>query len=242
MPAAFLVPCLVQLRAEFNQQNPGRDKGADGWIGDAAHATRPSDHNPDAEGRVLAIDIDATGPWPRGNDIGDYAEFLRQRQNSGADSRLEYIIHNRHMCSRSSSWEWQAYTGDDPHINHAHFSARHDHSGQDTASAWQLGEVGIVAHDPLDTTDAQTVWTKGGADAQNNASGYATGLRKQTTAVVDPRFDSLDEAVAALQTTVNSVNELIEALNHDPADGGPSAIQLAIADAVWTRGERTLTA
>jgi hypothetical protein len=40
MPDWFLVPCLVQLRTEFNTLSPNRDKGADGSIGDTA--TRPS--------------------------------------------------------------------------------------------------------------------------------------------------------------------------------------------------------
>lgn len=246
-PTPYLVDCLVQLRTEFNQQNFGRDKASDGWIGDAAHQGRQSDHNPDALGRVKAIDVDTTGPWPRGNDAGDYAEFLRVRHRNGQDDRLEYIIHNRHICSLDSSWEWELYGGTDPHIEHIHFSARHDNHGGTDSSAWQLGEVGTVAHDPLDTTDAQTVWTKGGADARNATSGFAIGIRAQVNTVVDPRFDAIDTALQSLAIAVGNLQAQMNVvsgwdLSADARGGDPSEAQEQIAEAVWNNPTRTTTA
>jgi hypothetical protein len=243
MTAAFLIPCLVQLRVEFNQQNPGRDKGADGWIGDAAHQTGTSDHNPDSAGRVLAIDIDESGPWPRGNSLGDYVEFIRQRQDSGADTRLEYIIHNHHIASRSAQdWEWRTYTGTDPHTNHAHFSARHDHAGQNDTSAWQLGEVGeaVMAQVSIDTDSVQRIASKIGGDTQTDASGIAIGLRKQVTNATDARFDALEAAVANLQAQLNVVAGWD--LSADSKGGDASEAQEQIADAVWKNDTRTTTA
>lgn len=131
MTAAFLVPCLVTLRAEFNAIAPNRDKGADGWIGDAAHQSRTSDHNPDAQGRVLAVDIDSTGPWP--------VPFDGLVEKCRGDDRLEYIIWNRRIASRDQGWTWRTYTGSsDPHTGHAHFSARHDHTGNTSTAPWGL--------------------------------------------------------------------------------------------------------
>ncbi|MGB4989147.1 MAG: hypothetical protein WBO10_07930, partial [Pyrinomonadaceae bacterium] len=54
---------LKKLREQINAEWPGRDKASDGGIGDAAHASRSSDHNPwvkDSRGQgvVTAIDID----------------------------------------------------------------------------------------------------------------------------------------------------------------------------------------
>jgi hypothetical protein len=136
MTAPHLVPCLVTLRAEFNAVAPGRDKGADGWIGDPAHQARTSDHNPDAQGRVLAVDIDSTGPWPVSFD--DLVEKCR------GDDRLEYIIWNRRIASRDQGWTWRTYTGtSDPHTGHAHFSARHDHTGNNSTASWGL-ETGML--------------------------------------------------------------------------------------------------
>lgn len=146
MTAPYLVACLATLRAEFNALNPSRDKGSDGWIGDAAHQQETSDHNPDAQGRVLAVDIDSTGPWPV--SFSTLVESLR------GDARLEYIIWNRRIASRGQGWTWRTYTGtSDPHTGHAHFSARHDHTGNTSTAPWPLEDVPM----PLNQTDLDKI-------------------------------------------------------------------------------------
>jgi hypothetical protein len=131
------VPCLVTLRAEFNAVAPGRDTGADGWIGDTAHQSRTSDHNPQADGRVLALDIDSTGPWPV--PFNSLVESLR------GDARLEYVIWNRRIASRDQGWTWRTYTGSsDPHTGHAHFSARHDHTGNTSTADWGIETMAVA--------------------------------------------------------------------------------------------------
>lgn len=57
----YLAPSLAVLRAEINARWPGRDKASDGWIGDTAHQSTRSDHNPNSRGSVNAIDIDEDG-------------------------------------------------------------------------------------------------------------------------------------------------------------------------------------
>ena len=47
-----------QLREQIDDSFPDRDRTSDGWIGDTRHAARKSDHNPDEQGWVRAIDID----------------------------------------------------------------------------------------------------------------------------------------------------------------------------------------
>jgi hypothetical protein len=131
----YLVPCLVALRDEFDRMSPKRDRGADGWIGDAAHASRTSDHNPLPDGRVLALDIDSTGPWPE-YDLHAAVWDIVQEHRLGDQARLEYVIWQRKIASRASSWSWQQYDGADPHTNHAHFSARHDRTGETDTTYW----------------------------------------------------------------------------------------------------------
>lgn len=197
MTAPFLVACLVELRAEFNHLSPDRDKGSDGWIGDAAHQAEVSDHNPDSQGRVLALDIDSTGPWPR--PFGDLVELMR------GDSRLEYIIWNRRIASRSQGWTWRTYTGtSDPHTGHAHFSARHDHTGNTSTAAWPLEDI-VTPQDIKDIVEAvMAAPVKVGDDTWrlDSAIGYAareTYLidKALPPAVSIPTVDQIAEAVAA---------------------------------------------
>lgn len=118
---ATLINGLVILRAEFNLVNPHRDHTADGWIGDAVHARRTSDHNPDAHGVVHAIDVDVNGV-----PMGKIVSYIAGRCRAGAENRLQYIIFRRVIWSRSWGWTARAYTGLDPHTGHAHFSSRYD--------------------------------------------------------------------------------------------------------------------
>lgn len=169
-PAPFLVPCLVVLRSEFNTLAPKRDKGADGWIGDAAHQHEISDHNADSKGRVLAVDIDSTGPWPASFD--SYVQTIVARQKAGYDGRLEYVIWNRRIASRTSKWEWLTYTSTtDPHTGHAHFSARHDHTGQDDKTPWDFEEELPVNQDQFN--DLMDGW----ASSPNGKAALVTGAR-----------------------------------------------------------------
>lgn len=114
---AYLVPTLATLRAEFNSAFPGRGKSYDGWIGDAAHAKTKSDHNPDAKGRVRAVDLTAKGA--RGAALAEVAiAALKARGQKG------YVIHNGRIANPDvSGGAWRRYTGSNPHTHHVHVSA-----------------------------------------------------------------------------------------------------------------------
>lgn len=170
MTAPYLAPCLVQLRTEFNEEDSTRDKGSDGWIGDAAHQAEHSDHNPDSHGRVLALDIDSTGPWPDGVSMTSYVNFILTTLRSQENDRLEYVIWDRHIYQRKNDWAKEAYTGtSDPHTGHAHFSARHDLYGFNDNSTWNLWEVSMPSADEI----AQAVASKLAVDMRNDKSGIA---------------------------------------------------------------------
>jgi Putative peptidoglycan binding domain len=128
MATAFLAPALVQLRNEINSRWPNRDKTSDGWIGDAAHSARVSDHNPDANGQVHAIDVDVDGI--------DLAACLREVIG---DPRVEYVISNRRIWTRQSGWVARVYTGTNPHDHHFHTSLRYGARYEKNTTKWFMG-------------------------------------------------------------------------------------------------------
>jgi hypothetical protein len=111
-----LAASLEQLRAEINTIAPNRSKASDGTIGDVAHASRASRHNPNAAGVVCALDVtdDPQGGCP----IHVIAEQIRTRPHPN----LAYIISNGRVAGRSSGWAWRPYKGSNKHTRHVHFA------------------------------------------------------------------------------------------------------------------------
>jgi len=108
-----------QLREQIDDAFPNRDRASDGWIGDAKHAARKSDHNPTAEGIVRALDIDADLRSHK-SEAFDLADQLRLLARS--DKRVSYIIFNGKIASWKRNYKWRKYTGINPHKTHIHIS------------------------------------------------------------------------------------------------------------------------
>lgn len=138
-----LAHSLAVLRGEVDLRWPGRSKISDGTIGDAAHASRDSDHNPwvlDSAhvGVVRAIDITADGI-----EADTYAEHLRLL-GEGGDRRLDdggYVIWNRRIASATSGWQWRSYSGSNPHTSHIHLSVSRTPDGYDSDRSWGIGST-----------------------------------------------------------------------------------------------------
>jgi hypothetical protein len=151
MASWILVPCLVTLRSEFNALSPGRDKSSDGSIGDTAHSQSSSDHNPDETGstpyedadsinEVHAIDVDKDlrkAGWTMQKAV----EIIVMRHRQGRDNRLQNVIYNRRIWSRSWGWTARTYTGANAHTQHAHFSARYTTAQERDTRPWGLLEA-----------------------------------------------------------------------------------------------------
>lgn len=124
---------LLVLRDEINRRWPRRDRRSDGTIGDANHARSRSDHNPNSQGVVRALDVDVDGinaAW--------LAEHLR-RLGARGDPRLVgggYVIFNRRIASDVGGWRWRAYRGRNPHTSHLHVSASQARRGYDSTAPW----------------------------------------------------------------------------------------------------------
>jgi len=147
----ILVPCLVTLRSEFNALAPHRDKSSDGSVGDTAHSQNSSDHNPDETGstpsedadsinEVHAIDVDKDlrrSGWTMQKAV----EIIVVRHRQGRDNRLQNVIYNGRIWSRSWGWTARRYTGVNDHAHHAHFSARYTTAQERDTRPWGLLEA-----------------------------------------------------------------------------------------------------
>jgi hypothetical protein len=110
-----------QLRSEINAKYPKRDKRSDGWIGDLSHSARKSDHNPDKNGWVRAIDIDSDLVKGSFKESWLLAENIKMIALKG-DKRISYIIHQHRIASPRQNWAWRVYKGSNPHVSHLHIS------------------------------------------------------------------------------------------------------------------------
>jgi hypothetical protein len=112
-----------QLREQFDDCFPDRDRTSDGWIADARHMSRgTSDHIPDrASGIVRATDTDRDVSGKAKPDLmPDIADQLRRLAKT--DKRIKYIIFDSKICSAKSAWRWRAYSGINKHKHHMHVS------------------------------------------------------------------------------------------------------------------------
>ena len=128
---------LEKMREQVNAQYPNRSKRTDGTIGDAAHRSRASDHNPHISdsgvGVVSALDI--THDPANGVDTYALAEHLRLKK----DARVKYVISNKRIFSSTTSpWTWRKYSGSNPHSAHMHVSVKATKSHYDDTRAWDL--------------------------------------------------------------------------------------------------------
>jgi len=118
-----LSKAAIQLREQFDDSYADRDRSSDGWIGDTRHAARLSDHNPDAEGWVRAIDIDRDLSGKAKPDLmPDLVDQIRILCKSGIEKRISYIIFDGFIYSSILNWKPRKYTGANKHNHHAHFS------------------------------------------------------------------------------------------------------------------------
>ena len=140
---------LDKLLKQVNEWAPGRSKASDGSIGDDAHASRSSDHNPwiTDEGVGVVTARDFTHDPVKGCDCNKLVEMLR----ASHDPRIKYIIWNRRICASEAKggqppWAWRPYTGANPHNHHMHVSVMSTKDLYDSTNAWSLsGEVTTVA-------------------------------------------------------------------------------------------------
>jgi hypothetical protein len=129
-----LPPALKELRDEADVVAPFRNRSWDGTIGDAAHASRMSDHNPDPFDPQHDIDaIDITHDPVHGWDCNVRVHQVRKDPRTVAAGG--YVIFNRVIWSQVSP-EGRPYHGSNPHDHHMHVSIGHGEAVEESTTKW----------------------------------------------------------------------------------------------------------
>ena len=151
-----LAPSLVALVSEVDKKWPKRNKAHDGSIGDAAHAARSSEHNPDRDpdpmplGMVSAVDITKHSAAMANELLG---ELIR-------DPRVWYVIHDGYIYSRTHGWAKSKYDGPNPHTHHVHVSLVQAAKAAADTAPWFAKPVAKPAPETDDPTRGQRVGDK----------------------------------------------------------------------------------
>lgn len=180
---------LDKLLAQINATYPNRSKVSDGSIGDAAHASRSSDHNPwYGPGIVTARDF--THDPANGADMNKVSEQLV----ASRDPRIKYIIWNRRIIdSRVRPWTWQPYNGANPHNKHMHVSVMDNGLCDDTRD-WNL--TGGTNAAPPTTPTGNVLQVGSSGESVRKLQGYLNRMYPAySTLAVDGQFGPATEAV-----------------------------------------------
>lgn len=132
-PAARITKSLDILRSQVNKLAPKRSKLSDGWLGDAKHSMRKSDHNPEPDGTVDALDI--THDPKNGVDIQKLCDAII----ASKDRRVSYLICNGKIIAGNGGprpWVKRTYTGANKHSKHLHVSVLDKF--QDDTTPWKI--------------------------------------------------------------------------------------------------------
>ncbi len=127
---------LSTLRRQVNEAYPNRDKSSDGVIGDAAHAKTKSDHNPNDQDVVCALDLDHD---PDNGFDGD--AFLAAQLNN-PHPQLKFIVFKGYIYSRIRNFQPKVNSG---HYTHVHISVGVGPEGKsapgtyDSTIPWDIG-------------------------------------------------------------------------------------------------------
>lgn len=241
---------LEVLLNEINKAAPNRSTASDGGIGDAAHASRDSDHNPwvkDANGVGVVRARDFTHHPKGGLDCNVLASFLASKLGvhpalgSGA-----YVIWNRRIISTNRKSEgWRPYSGANAHDKHLHLSVE-TAPGYDSRTPFGWGGSSgpisnIPKEDDVSFEDDYVLWAPGltaeekkgwaGADgkmsfAQMQQQTWGFALRARQDA------DASRKALAGVSKQLTAVSKALAALAASQDDTVKAAVTEALKDAV----------
>jgi hypothetical protein len=159
---------IMDLRGHTNSYT------VDGTLGNVEHSNRVSDHNPDDDGIVRALDFFEHVP----GFVDEIAEALR----TSKDPRLKYFIHDTRMFASYAlpgkpAWEWREYIGANAHITHGHLSVVATNVADQTQE-WELNVMTPAQEAKLDAVLAAVNSTPGAVLAAEFGGQIGSSKRK----------------------------------------------------------------
>lgn len=128
---------LTTLIGEWKKKYP---KATVYTIGDASHASRDSEHNPEPDGSEPGADygeVDAADFMIAGLTKQDLQD-LRDGLIRSRDKRLLYVIWDAKITSAvNQPWVERPYTGSDKHTDHVHVSVNDKYDDNESDWAWE---------------------------------------------------------------------------------------------------------
>ncbi len=115
---------VTVMRDQINKRWPNRDKRSDGIKGDDAHAARQSDHNPDSQGFVHALDIDEDLRGSKNDNVWLADQIIAfARMKRPTSNRLKYLVYEDRIASGTYANHFWTWRGDNyGHEIHMHIS------------------------------------------------------------------------------------------------------------------------
>jgi hypothetical protein len=218
---------LDQLLAEINASAPNRSKASDGSIGDEAHQSTDSDHNPHCCGCVVTA-RDFTHDPNNGFDSYAYADWQRRRCKGEIliggqrETRVSYIISNRRIASPDSNWAWCDYYGSNPHDKHAHVSV--DCTGEggamDSTQPW-----GWTGDDDVSAGEVWSADVNPSEDESYTASGALWTCFQRTGYLGNEFAPHVNSSLASMSADLDEIEIAMENMR-----GRTSNVQNAVAD------------
>lgn len=190
-------PAILALQQTLDAARPGRRaRHSDGVIGDPAHSTRKSDHNPDSDRMVCAVDV-------HDSDELDDGSLYAAIKAAGPLNPVKYAINGGRIWSPERGE--RRYTGVNPHPDHCHVSVTQ--AGKRRRTPWVL--PGITDHQPL-TTPPPPVEDEMTADDWKRLEGRFDALEKKVdqhavTVLRGPDHPSLTKLLGLLERIVKKV-------------------------------------
>lgn len=158
----MMVPSLDEGLRQLDKRFPKRAKKAEGGIGDNAHKTRTSSHNPDdtagvkaehndGDGKheVRARDFDKNLNASDGMTMENVVQLWVKKAREGKMWWVRYIIFNGRIWHKRDNFVTHVYTGSNKHPDHAHVNGDFtQHADEVTGTNWYLDELAPAPKPP----------------------------------------------------------------------------------------------